>query len=114
MRRPRRSAGRRRRPRTRSEAACTTEYRGEPTVFALPVFADAPRRPTGASAPAGAHPFTAPGAPPPPAEPPIGVAPQGRRLKTRFSVVGATLAVGFLIAWIWGFVAPVVGWLGGR
>ncbi|MBG0718891.1 hypothetical protein G3N18_12625 [Microbacterium sp. 2C] len=46
--------------------------------------------------------------------PPIGVAPQGRRLKTRFSVVGATLAVGFLIAWIWGFVAPVVGWLGGR
>ncbi|GEB96195.1 hypothetical protein [Microbacterium lacticum] len=35
MRRPRRSAGRRRRPRTRSEAACTTEYRGEPTVFAL-------------------------------------------------------------------------------
>lgn len=46
--------------------------------------------------------------------PPVGVAPQGRRLKSRFSVFGAILVVGFLAIWAWSFVSPILAAVFGR
>ena len=68
---------------------------------------------------AASLPFAAaPGVLTPPTAPPAGVAPGGRRLKSRFSVFGLILVVGFLVIWAWSFLAPlitaVVGSVGGR
>ena len=36
--------------------------------------------------------------------PPIGVAPEGRRLKRRFPVLGLVIAIGFVVFWAWSLV----------
>ena len=68
---------------------------------------------------AASLPFAAaPGVLTPPTAPPAGVAPGGRRLKSRFSVFGLILVVGFLVIWAWSFLAPLItavfGSVGGR